>query len=250
MQAPYVTRLIRNTGENFLNLSGSFLDVCGAGRSWRVLHNAPPPALRPSAPAARADGAAGARGRREAAGSRPRRLWGGGQLWDPINYVTLGCRFSMDAKRRRGGGGGALGSPGGSGGESVFSAVPNCWGPGPANLLTHMSLLPRASLGKGQERGPAHAAARPGSRPPHAGSSALCNSLSGEAKVSDGGRHPRLHNGQSPAPRLCGLHREIKLPAVIALWFGKGEGRRKRRVAGIWGEKKKKKRVFGFFRMM
>lgn len=103
MQAPYVTRLIRNTGENFLNLSGSFLDVCGAGRSWRVLHNAPPPGSPAQRSAARADGAAGARGRREAAGSRPRRLWGGGQLWDPINYVTLGCRFSTDAKRSGGG---------------------------------------------------------------------------------------------------------------------------------------------------
>lgn len=72
MQAPYVTRLIRNTGENFLNLSGSFLDVCGAGRSSRVLHNAPPSRL--SGPVLRRRGqmvlpASGAGGREPAAGS-------------------------------------------------------------------------------------------------------------------------------------------------------------------------------------
>lgn len=71
MQAPYVTRLIRNTGENFLNLSGSFLDVCGAGRSSRVLHNAPPSRL--SGPALRRRGqmvlpGSGAGGREPAAG--------------------------------------------------------------------------------------------------------------------------------------------------------------------------------------
>lgn len=35
-----------------------------------------------------------------------------------------------------------LGRAGGSGGEGVFLAVPNCLGFGTANLLTHMSLLP------------------------------------------------------------------------------------------------------------
>lgn len=76
MQAPYVTRLIRNTGENFLNLSGSFLDVCGAAvvRGCYTTAPPPPPPLRlsrPRAPAVRADGAAGERGRRQepAAGS-------------------------------------------------------------------------------------------------------------------------------------------------------------------------------------
>lgn len=49
-----------------------------------------------------------------------------------------------------------LGSPGGSGGEAVvfFLAVPKCLGSGTANPLTHMSLLPRGSLGKGKSRGP------------------------------------------------------------------------------------------------
>lgn len=75
-----------------------------------VTQRPPLPALRLSASAAQADGAAGERGRGEGAGSRLRRVWGGGQLWDPINYVTLGCRFCMDAKMR--GGGRVAGKPG------------------------------------------------------------------------------------------------------------------------------------------
>lgn len=40
------------------------------------------------------------------------------------------------------------------GDEGVFLAVPNYLGSGTANLLTHMSFLSRASLGKGKEQGP------------------------------------------------------------------------------------------------
>lgn len=51
MQAPYVTRLIRNTGENFLNLSGSFLNVCGAAVVRGCYTTAPLPfPRRPGSP--------------------------------------------------------------------------------------------------------------------------------------------------------------------------------------------------------
>lgn len=113
MQAPYVTRLIRNTGENFLNLSGSFLDVCGAGRSWRVLHNAPPSRL--SGPALRRRGqmvlpGSGAGGREPAAATPP--LGRGATLGShQLCNTRLSLLYGREKER------GVLGSPGGSGGS-------------------------------------------------------------------------------------------------------------------------------------
>lgn len=111
MQAPYVTRLIRNTGEIFLNLSGSFLDVCGAavvsGCYTTPPHPptpAPPRFSRPRAPAARADGAAGERGRRQGAGSRLRRAWGGGNFG---THKLCNARLSFLYGCEKEGGGGA-----------------------------------------------------------------------------------------------------------------------------------------------
>lgn len=63
--------------------------------------------------------------------------------------ITLGSHKLCNARLsflygcEKDGGRGGLGRPGGSGGEGVFFAVPNCLGFGTANLLTHMSLLPR-----------------------------------------------------------------------------------------------------------
>lgn len=76
--------------------------------------------------------------------------------------TRLSLLYGCEKERR------VLGSPGGSGGEGVFLAVPNCLGSGTANLLTHMSLLPRDSLGKGE--GARHSRhTLPLAQSPHAG---------------------------------------------------------------------------------
>lgn len=209
----------------------------------------PPPGSPAQRSAAQADGAAGERGRGEGAGSRLRRVWGGGQLWDPINYVTLGCRFCMDAKMR----GGVLGSLGSSGDEGVFLAVPNYLGSGTANLLTHMSFLSRASLGKGKEQGARHSGhtpplARAPSRRTQAGT-ALCNSLSGKAKVSDGGIPG---NTMAKALRAGAVHTVKRNKARGSNWrvVWKGLGRERGEGKGEWQGFAGGGEMFGFFRMM
>lgn len=197
-------------------------------------YTTPPPRGSPAQrSAARADGAAGERGRH-------RRLWPGGQLWDPINYVTLGCRFCMDAKRR--GGCREARAARRLGWFCFLLAVPKRWGCGTANPLTHMSLLPRARWARGRAGGQAlqaHAARAP-SRRTQAGT-ALCNSLSGKAKVSDGGI-PGNTMARALRARALQPAKRNKAPGshwrVVWKALGKGEGRRKRRVAGIWGKKK------------
>lgn len=148
----------------------------------------------------------------------------------------------MDAKKERR----VLGSPGGPGSEGVFLAVPNCLGSGSANLLTHMSLLPRASLGKGE--GARHSRhtlplARAPSRRTQAGT-ALCNRLSGKAKVSDGGIPG---NTMAKALRAGALQAVKRNKARGSNWrvVWKVLGREKEKESGR-DLKKKKKSVWVF----
>lgn len=154
----------------------------------RGCYTTPPP---PGSPAQRFGGAGRwcCRGTGPAGGSRQPatpRLGRGATLGShKLCNTRLSLLYGCEKER------GVLGSLGSSGGEGVFLAVPNCLGSGTANLLTHMSLLSRGSLGKGKEQGARHSRhtpplARAPSRRTQAGT-ALCNSLSGKAKVSDGG---------------------------------------------------------------
>lgn len=145
----------------------------------------------------------------------------------------------MDAKRR----GGGLGRAGGSG---IFFAVPNCLGFGTANLLTHMSLLPRDRGVGGVGHTRAHARAH--ARCTQAGTG-LCNSLNEETKVSDGGGTRVPHNSRA---RGCwGLRSRKRNAAHGSDWrMGlKGWGRERGEGRGEW-QGSEKKEMFGFFRMM
>lgn len=120
------------------------------------------PPSRLSGPALRGAGRWCCRGAGPAGGSRqpaPPPLGRGATLGShQLCNTRLSLLYGCEKER----GGAVLGSPGGSGGESVSPAVPNCWGSAPANLLTHMCPLARASLGKGQEQGPGTRRRSPG----------------------------------------------------------------------------------------
>lgn len=131
----------------------------------RGCYTTPPP---PGSPAQRSGGAGRwcCRGAGPAGGSRqpaPPRLGRGATLGShKLCNTRLSLLYGCEKERR------VLGSPGGSGGAGVFLAVPNRLGSGTANLLTHMSLLPWDSLGKGE--GARHSRhTLPLAQSPHAG---------------------------------------------------------------------------------